>query len=275
LNDNQIAATSTVTLNGGTLYVEGGDQTLANVMFTGLNSPVLNVDGGNIVISPTRTLTITGGVTRTSISDPFFTPSTSLISGGTINLNGGLRPFHVDNVQPLGFTPTTLTVSSAIVNGDIEKTGAGALHLSGANNSFAGNVTVNGGLFSTGQNFQMIFGLQNSGASNRILGTADADFDGIFKINSAAVTDVSGIWNLVDVANLNETFQSSLKLQLANGTQFSKVGNLYKSGRWSFSTATGDLTLSEVPEPATFSLLAFSTLLATCVGRRGSLFRRN
>jgi autotransporter-associated beta strand protein len=272
LNDDQIAVTSKVTLNGGTLYVEGGDQTLANVEFTGLNSPVPEADGGNIVISPTRTLTITGGITRVGLYSDFLKGDSS-IAGGTLDLGGGTRPFHVGHVEP-EWSLTELTVSSVIANGDIEKTGAGLLHLSGANNTFAGNVLVNAGRFSMGQGFQMIFGLQDSGVSNRILGTADADFDGIFNIDPAAVTDVSGIWNLVDVANLNETFQSELKLQLANGTQFSKVGNLYKSGRWSFSTATGNLTLAATPEPTGLGLATIAALVATCVGRRGSLSAR-
>lgn len=267
-NDNQIATTSNVTIKGGTLYVQGGNQTLASVNFTGLNSPVLNQDGGNVVISPGRTLTVTGALTRIGVSDPFFTPSTSLISGGTLDLAGGVRTVQVDNLTPLGFTPTTLTISSIIANGNIEKTGVGVLSFSGANNTFAGNVLVSDGLFSIGQNFQMIFGLQNSGLSNRIAGTAAAALGGIFNIDPTAVSEITGVWNLVDVATLNETFDPGLKLQLSNGAQFVKSGSNYRMGRWSFSTVTGNLTLAETPEPATLGMGAMAALLVGAMGRR-------
>jgi autotransporter-associated beta strand protein len=274
MNDEQIAASSTVTLEGGALYVEGGNQTLANVEFTGLDAPPLNRDGGNIVISPGRTLAITGGLKRIGVLDPVPTPSTSLISGGTLNLTGGVRTIQVDNLTPEGFTPTTLTISSVIANGDVEKTGVGVLHFSGTNNTFAGNVLVSDGLFSIAQNFQMIFGLQNSGASNRITGTAAASLDGIFKIDPTALSDMTGVWNLVDVANLNETFASGLKLQLSNGAQFTKFGDIYRMGRWSFSTVTGDLTLAETPEPATLGMGAIAALLVGAIGRRAGAKRR-
>jgi autotransporter-associated beta strand protein len=273
-NDDQIAATSTVTLNGGTLYVEGGNQNLANVEFTGLNNPGLDLDGGSVVISPGRTLTVTTALRRFGVADPTFTASTSVISGGTLNLAGGVRIVQVDNLTPQGFTPTSLTISSIISNGDIEKTGVGVLRFSGADNTFAGNVLVSDGLFSIAQNFQMIFGLQNSGASNRITGTADATLNGIFNIDPTAVSDITGVWNLVDVANLNETFNSGLKLQLSNGSQFTKFGDIYRMGRWSFSTATGDLTLAETPEPATLGMGAMAALLVGAIGRRAGAERR-
>lgn len=266
LNDNQIAAHATVNFNGGTLYVTGGDQTLANVEFVGLNRPSLNANGGTIEIGPSQTLTITGGITRIGISDPVFTASTSLISGGTLNLDGGLRPFHVDNLTPQGFTPTTLTVSSVIANGGIQKTGAGVLELSGVN-AFVGDVNVTGGEFSLAPPGALLFDLENAGASNRILGTADAFLNGIFRIDPAGVTDISSSWNLVDVASLNESFGSEFKLQFVGGTSFTNNGGgVYRSGRWKFTTADGNLTLSAVPEPAGLVVAALGGL--ALVGRR-------
>ncbi|MBA3481763.1 MAG: hypothetical protein H0T51_08105 [Pirellulales bacterium] len=102
LNDNQIATTATVTLGRSILFVEGGDQSLSNLRFTGVNDPVLNRIGGSVTISPSQTLTITGGITRTAPTPiPSFIPSTSIISGGTLDLDGGLRPFQVDNIMPV------------------------------------------------------------------------------------------------------------------------------------------------------------------------------
>jgi autotransporter-associated beta strand protein len=265
-NDDQIAVDAKVTINRGQLLIEGGDQTLANIEFVGANGP-LNPDGGRVVISPSRTLTITGGITRASSSPaPVFPQNLSLISGGMLDLAGGLRPFHVDNDNPIGL-PTTLTVSSVIANGGIEKTGVGVLHLSEAKNTFTGNVLVSGGLFSVGQNGELMFDLENAGASNRILGTADAFLNGVFRLDPAGVTDISSSWNLVDVANLNETFGSEFKLQFVGGTTFTNLGGgVYRSGRWKFTTADGNLTLSAVPEPAGLVVAALGGL--ALVGRR-------
>jgi hypothetical protein len=271
-NDNQIAAGATVTINVGLLAVEGGDQTLANIRLTGVNFGMPDLDGGSVLISPSRTLTITGGITRTSNSGPPVYPQNlSLISGGTLDLAGGLRTFQVDNDNPIGL-PTTLTVDSAIANGDIEKTGAGVLNLQG---SFSGNLHADEGLLRMYS--EMTFGLNDGGVSNRILGISEAEIGGTFVIDRSSLTDVSGSWNLVDVASLNETFAPSFKLQFAGGASFTNLGGgLFKSGKWSFSTATGNLSLSAVPEPTTVGLLTLPALIAGSVSRRRSVSgRRN
>lgn len=271
MNDEQIAASAKVSLDGGTLYVQGGNQTLANVEFTGYNSTFLiNADGGSIEISPSRTLTVTGGVTRVGVYNPTtFAHGDSSILGGTIDLNGGVRPFRVESIVPESIgMPSFLTVTSDIVNGDIEKTGKGVLYFSGLEGSFSGNLTVNEGLLRIGGAFQTIFGLQDGGLSNRIAGSANAEIAGIFNIDPSSVSGVTGVWNLVDVASLNETFESGLKLQLSNGSQFTKFGSTYRMGRWSFSTVTGDLTLAETPEPATLGMGAMAALLVGAMGRR-------
>lgn len=258
MNDNQIASASTVTLNSATLYVEGGDQTLANVRFTGENLDFINADGGNVVISPSRTLTITDGITRTWLNNNLTT--TSAITGGTLNLNGGLRSIRVDNGD--FFWPRTeLTISSNIVNGDIAKTGTGDLVLEG---SFSGSLIANEGLLRT--TLQLTFGLNDGGISNRISGSSEAEIAGTFVIDSSSLTAISGSWNLVDVANLNETFNSGLKVRLASGVALTKVGSTYKAGRWEFSTTDGNLTLA-APEPS-------ALLLAMAVGVVPVLFSR-
>ncbi|RIK75176.1 MAG: hypothetical protein DCC67_15605 [Planctomycetota bacterium] len=262
MNDNQIAADASVTINRGLLSIEGGNQTLANLTFMGTDDPVMLWNGGDVAISPTRTLTVTGLINRASINvPPFFPQSTSVISGGTLDLAGAMREFRVDNVNPFGLR-TSLTVSSAIANGGIVKTGAGLLALAGAKNTFTGNVLVNDGTFSVIHDAELRFRLEDGGVSNRILGTANVELHGAFTIDAASVTDASGSWNLVEVANLNETFIPGLRIQFVDGTRFIDNGNgVYTSGRWRFTTADGNLTLA-IPEPAG-GLLA---LLAVAAG---------
>jgi autotransporter-associated beta strand protein len=263
-SDAQIAADATVTLNVGLLSIKGGDQTLANVNFIGVDVPTpLYINGGEIHISPGRTLTIIGGITRASVLTPFFPrPITSLISGGTLDLGGGMRRFHVDDLNPI-WLPTTLTVSSLIANGGIEKTGPGVLHLREAKNTFTGDVLVNEGLLSMGQGAELLFKPRNAGVSNHIYGTGRVAFDGIFKIDASAVTEASGAWHLLDVANLNETFGDGFRVQMVSGQRFSHQGRgVYQQGRWTFSTANGYLTLAPIPEPASAIFGLMPLLLA-------------
>jgi autotransporter-associated beta strand protein len=432
LNDNQIAANATVTINQGSLALKGGDQTLANVKFVGLPSSFLGIDGGNVVISPSRTLTIAGSVTRTAVSDPDITASNSAISGGTLDLNGGMRPFHVDTLRPDYYDPTTLRITSAITNGGIRKTGSGTLALAGANtytggaiveegvlagylsslignidnraivqptgsgtlnavvsgtgtfqiaqgsnitlgaaqsytgltnvtsggtlvigaserlndsssiqmiggtfdlgafnetvgavtlyggsitgtgmlratsydfveapplwflgtmmvsaslggrgqltvnssgvltlsgaNTFTGDAVVAKGSLSLTQTGQLLFNLQNAGLSNRIRGAGAVELAGKLMIDPAAVTDGSGIWNLVDVATLNEIFRPSFGVQFVGGPSFTNQGaGLYTSGRWTFTTADGNLTLSPIPEPTGAVLSSFALFAVALV----------
>jgi hypothetical protein len=104
--------------------------------------------------------------------------------------------------------------------------------------------------------------------SNRILGTATAAFDGTFKIDTATLSDSMGSWNLVDVATLSESFGSSFGLMFVGGQSFTNKGGVYSSGRWSFSTSSGNLTLG-VPEPAS-AALGLTGLVAVGACRRWS-----
>ena len=262
LNDNQIAATSDVTLHGGDLVLEAGDQTLANIRFTGTNAGLgsIDVEGGTISINPSHALTVTGEITRTAPYDTVTT--TSRISGGTLNLNAGLKTIRVDNGD-FWWPRTQLSISSEIVNGGIAKAGAGDLLLGG---TFSGNLFANEGF--VGVRNQMTFGLHDGGISNRIVGAAEAELGGTFIIDSSAITDASGSWNLVDVGNLTETFTTSFKVRLASGVQLTKIGDVFKADRWEFSTTSGNLTLA-APEPAAVSMLAASgAALAGATRRR-------
>jgi len=137
-------------------------------------------------------------------------------------------------------------------------------------------VAVADGLLTLAPTGQLLFDLENADVTNRILGTADAELDGKLKIDAAAVTDSSGSWNLVDVATLNETFGPNFGLQFVGGLPFGNNGaGVYRSGRWTFTTADGNLTLSAVPEPASSHLFLVGFIAARIASRPSALHRRH
>jgi hypothetical protein len=88
--------------------------------------------------------------------------------------------------------------------------------------------------------------------SNGILGSGSVSLDGLFSLDSSALSATSGVWDLVDVDNLTETFGSNFGLRLLGETSaFSNAGGgVYSysnaAGDWSFSEATGQLVLAQV-----------------------------
>jgi autotransporter-associated beta strand protein len=142
---------------------------------------------------------------------------------------------------------------------------SGVLTLSGAN-TFTGDAVVAKGSLSLTQTGQLLFNLQNAGLSIRIRGAGAVELAGKLMIDPAAVTDGSGIWNLVDVATLNEIFRPSFGVQFVGGPSFTNQGaGLYTSGRWTFTTADGNLTLSPIPEPTGAVLSSFALFAVALV----------
>src|SRR5207253_321720 len=63
--------------------------------------------------------------------------SGALAQLGTVDLNGGVRTFTVED----GAAPTDLAISARIANGGLKKDGAGTMLLSGSN-AYVGTTTV-------------------------------------------------------------------------------------------------------------------------------------
>jgi autotransporter-associated beta strand protein len=161
--------------------------------------------------------------------------------GGATGIN-----FTVDD----GAAATDLLVSAAVTEASaglgITKDGAGTMVLSGTN-TYTGNTVVNGGSLQLTSTSQMQFVVTEAPASNQITGTGAVTFDGVFNINTAAVTGTTGyIWQLVDRTNLSgESFGSNFSVtgftQQGDGVTWTMIDS---RGTWSFSEEFGELTLN-------------------------------
>jgi autotransporter-associated beta strand protein len=150
--------------------------------------------------------------------------------------------------------------------GSVTKIGAAMLTLSGTN-TYTGDTTVNAGTLALASTGELMFLVRNGNVANRILGTGAVTLDGTLRLNVSNVTDTVGTWNLVNVSTLGETFGSTFGLKLTDNTTFSNDGGgSYSSGNWSFSTATGNLTL--IPEPGSAALLLGAGALLLARRRR-------
>ncbi|MBA4015748.1 MAG: hypothetical protein C0483_01025 [Pirellula sp.] len=158
-----LGATSTLGTGGITVYQATLNQTAGAVIpaqtltlsgpgtvtFAGNNSltgiSVINSGGGTPTITPTGILTLTGGITSTSVN----AGAIATIGTGTLDLNGaGAFSINVGavtvNGQAVAPWQGDLIINSTIQNGGITKSGAGNLQL-GGQSTFAGGVTITSG----------------------------------------------------------------------------------------------------------------------------------
>lgn len=141
-NDDQLAATTTLTVNGSGEYnMNNFDDTVGNVnlIVSQIGTPTISMSGSNLELNGNVTVSAYGG-----------------IDGGTntITLNGNLTLTSTGNatrIFTIANTPTDvdLIVSSRIVDGNggiggITKAGPGRMRITG-NNSYTAGVSVTGG----------------------------------------------------------------------------------------------------------------------------------
>lgn len=228
------------TYSGGTFLTAGGiNATANNALGTG------QVDISNS--SGTTTLNFTSAAPVIG----------SLASSNAGAKNVVLGTTGVNTTLTVGALNTSTTFSGAISNftgrtGSLTKLGSGTLTLGGVN-TYTGNTTVSAGGFTMGSTSEALFLLAAGNLSNQVTGAGTANFNGLFRINNSAIT-VPGVWNLVNVGTLTETFGGTFGLAFVGGPAFTtgNSGATYTSGDYSFSTSNGNLTL--IPEPSTLLL---------------------
>jgi autotransporter-associated beta strand protein len=184
----------------------------------------------------------------------------------------------------------TWTPAAGTVNQHLRKSGAGTLTFGGSisgtsgrvtadagllvlsgNNTFTGDSVVNGSLETTSSS-SLRFNVTDTDNTD-ISGSGSALFNGLFQLDVSGVTIPAGVWTLVSGTTLNDTYGPNFSVAFSGGgAAFTRQADLWTSGNWSFSEATGQLTLV-VPEPSAVSVLAAGTVIAFTLRRRRSHMR--
>lgn len=149
----------------------------------------------------------------------------------------------------------------------IQKTGSGTLVLTAAN-TYTGDTIVSSGRLDLTSTSSSLFVISDGNESNSILGSGTVNLNGLFRLDISGLTETTGIWNLVNVTSLNETFDPvTFGLAFVGGASFSNAGGgIYTSGGWTFDSTTGNLNL--VPEPSIFALAFIGVSALLIIKRR-------
>lgn len=275
--NNTAGITSSSTLTFGT----GSELSWANAANTG----GIRFGGGstNPLTQLTGTINLDGGIVSTNKIYMGGSYTGGATYNATLNLNGGtLRATQTQTQFLQGLTSAkvkaggvifdsnnfNITVGQALIadstTGGLEKTGDGTLTLT-ASSTYTGDTLVNNGTLALSSTGGLKFKIGADDINNQITGSGGGTvtLDGIFTFDlTTASTILNDSWNIVDVANLTESFGSNFSI-----TGFSADGGgilwngTANGASYQFSESTGLLTV--VPEPTTALLggLGLLTLL--------------
>ncbi|NWK56512.1 autotransporter-associated beta strand repeat-containing protein [Verrucomicrobiaceae bacterium N1E253] len=254
-----------VTINGGTITFNSGDNSLASGKTLRFDTEAGLIDGtGQWRLRDTgNKVVVTAAASGSQINVSNLTMTTS---------GGGLHTFDVED----GLGTLDLVVNSAIgahFGGEqLVKDGAGTMRLNGVN-TYSGDTTINDGRFELGNLAELRFDIGNSGVNNQLLGavggTESLFLDGVLTFDLAAAgTNLGDSWQIVDVANLDESYGSNFGVKSLTGGTFADNSGLWQLDEngvtYQYSELTG--SLSVVPEPGSLALLG--------LGAVSLLFRR-
>jgi autotransporter-associated beta strand protein len=215
--DNTSNAPATLTLNvaaaqsytfSGRMFNAGGTAVNSALTLVKSGSGTQVLSGDSTFLTYSGTTTVNAGVLEFSGSNSVASNSAITLGGGTVRFSGG------------GTRSNTITGS-----GNLEKSGANTLTLSGAN-SHSGNTTVNEGTLVISSTGTLTFTIGDTGTNNGLLGTGTTSVNGQFAFDlSAASTNTNATWTIV--ANT---------LTNSYGTNFIVTGFNGAGGLWTNTT---------------------------------------
>jgi autotransporter-associated beta strand protein len=294
--DATFASTTAVVASGGSIAMRGlrvtdpgNDVTIAlgNSLFSvGANG----VASGQIDLSSaTRNLTFTSSGSFGALRLYGSAPSITVAAGRTLTVNAPVFVFNTNGGSLVVSGAGAVNLNGEVRNGDADTrttrvvhTGSGVLTLGGAN-IYTGGTAVESGTVAISQNFAMGASSANAIGLNAAAGTHGEmtfggdtlTYGGSLRIDIAGLFSAGGTFDLIDLgAGVSSGRFASVSVAGSYDTDLVNDG----FGVWSgsaggatfvFDQASGDLTVSTIPEPSSAAVWAgFAGLVAVLGAKR-------
>jgi T5SS/PEP-CTERM-associated repeat protein/autotransporter-associated beta strand protein len=254
-------------LGMGTVTQTGGTVSVAGTLSLGNNfrgNGTYNLEGGVLALSRLRkgggtaTFNFGGGTLWANAALSSAVPMTLTGTGGNAN------------VYTAGY-PVTLS-GELSGPGGLNKLGTNTLTLAAAN-TYTGDTAISAGTLTLDTGGSLVLDVNNAESSiMTVAAGAELDLLGTVRLDVGDVTAFTRNWTLI--SNSGTTiYESSFALVTTDGALFTQVNDVWTYGsglrQWTFTEATGVLSLTTVPEPSALALLAISAIgLMVCAWRR-------
>ncbi len=249
-----------------------------------LNAPGANAFTGAITVANGGTMRLGAASTGNMIHD---NTTLAVNTGGTFDMGGQSEKFKsisgAGTFINSGLNQSTLTVSGfsgsstfgGVISGDIALTHTDASSSTTLNglNTYSGNTTINSATatFTLGSTGGLTFYIGDNGINNQVTGVsgATANFNGRFSFDLSSAETIDGYsWTIVNTSSLVTSYGGTFVIDgfTNNAGVWSKTD---AGATWTFAQTSGILSVSTIPEPASFAaVIGLAALGASGLRRR-------